>query len=116
MTGEFKMEQTNHPKLIIILVNAGHSEEVIALAREAGATGATILNARGEGAKHEVFMGITVDSEKEMILCLADSDVADRVLAAVKEKAGIKTSAHGVCFTMPVEKTIGISSTTMEAK
>ncbi len=109
------MEQTKSTKLVIILVNAGHAEDVIDLAREAGATGATILNARGESAKHEVFMGITVDSEKEMIMILAESDVADRILAVVKEKAGIKTEAHGVAFSLPVDKTVGIR-TAVEAK
>ena len=95
-------------KTLVIVVNAGFSDEVTGIARNAGARGATIINARGEGAHHESFFGITVDTEKEMVLCVTDEKTAKRVMSAVKEKAGINTPAHGICFTMPVEKTMGI--------
>jgi hypothetical protein len=49
-------------------------------------------------------MGITVDEEKEMIICLVDEPIDEKVMTAIKEKAGIKTAAHSICFTMPVEK------------
>ena len=103
-----KMDKANIKSLFII-VNAGYSDEVVGIARALGATGATILQARGEGSRHEVVMGITVDAEKEMILCLVTEQVADKIMAAVKERAGIKTPAHGVCFTMPVDKIMGIA-------
>lgn len=100
------------PKALFIVVNAGYSDEVIEIAREAGARGATVLNARGEGATHEVFMGITVDSEKEIILCVVGADIADKVMEAVKQKAGIETASHGVCFSLPIDKMVGIGTFT----
>ena len=54
------MEQKSNIKALIIIVNAGFSNEAIKIARESGATGATILNARGESLHHEVFMGISI--------------------------------------------------------
>ena len=104
------MESTANIKMLLMVVNAGFGEEVIEIAQEAGVKGATILNARGEGAHHESIMGITVDTEKEMVLSVTDEATAEKAMAAVKEKAGIKTPAHSICFTMPVDKTIGISS------
>lgn len=103
------MEQHIKMKTIFIVVNAGFSNDVIALARKAGAHGATIINARGESATHHMFMGITIDSEKEILLCLAEEDVADRVMDILKEKAGQDTPAHSVCFTMPVDRVLGLS-------
>lgn len=104
------MEHFKNTKALFIIANAGHADDIIEMAKARGAGGATVLNARGEGAKHEVFMGITVDSEKEIILCLVDENVADKIMAVVKEKAGIGTAAHSVSFTMPVDKMIGINT------
>jgi nitrogen regulatory protein PII len=53
-------------------------------------------------------MGITLDTEKEMLLSITDEGTAEAVMAAVKEKAGIKTPAHSLCFTIPVDKTVGL--------
>ncbi|MCL2665792.1 MAG: P-II family nitrogen regulator, partial [Defluviitaleaceae bacterium] len=64
------MESTQKAKLLLIVVNAGYAEEVIETAREAGAKGATVVNARGTGKNRESFLGITVDAEKEIILSI----------------------------------------------
>ena len=100
-------------KSLFIIVNAGHADEVIEIARAAGAGGATVFNARGEGGRHEVVLGITLDEEKEIILCLADEKTAGNVMTAVTNKAGIKTPAHSVCFTMSVDKIIGITTSAL---
>ena len=91
-------------KALYITVNAGFSEEIVDIARAAGAGGATIMNARGEGFKQQTIMGITVDSEKEIVLCVVEKNVAIKIMDAVKEKAGIGTPAHGVCYFTPVER------------
>jgi nitrogen regulatory protein PII len=97
-------------KALFIVANAGFADDVLDVAREAGVRGATILNARGEGARHEMLMGITVDTEKDLILCVVDGKTAESAMAAVKEKLGKKTPAHCVCFTMPVDRTVGIGA------
>ena len=102
------METTSDMKALFIIVNAGFSEEVIELTRTAGVTGATIFNARGEGAHHEMFMGITVDTEKELILSIADKKSASHAMETIQEKAGVKTPAHAICFMLPVEKVTGL--------
>ena len=99
------MENENLRKVIYIVVNAGFADEVMEIARDAGAHGATIMNARGEGSRHKSLMGITFDSEKEIILILTEDATAQAIMQAVKEKAGIDTPARGICFTLPVEAT-----------
>ena len=83
------MEQSNM-KSIFIIVNAGYSSEIIDIIREAGAKGASILNARGESSSHKVFMGITVDSEREIILCLVDESITDGVAGRGQGKSGLR--------------------------
>ena len=104
------MEKANNIKALYIIVNAGFGDEVVEIAREAGAGGATIINARGTGAVHKAILGITIDTEKEIVLSLVDGDTAQRIMTAVKEKAGFKSPANSICFTMPVDKMIGMHS------
>jgi nitrogen regulatory protein PII len=102
------MEYDNGVKALFIIVNAGYAGDIVELARGEGATGATILNARGDSVSHEVFMGITVDSEKEIVLCLVQKEISERITAAVKKKAGYASPAHSICFVMPVESIVGL--------
>ena len=105
------MEKRENLNALFILINAGHAAEIVELARSAGAAGATILSARGEGKHHEMFMGITLDTEKEIIVSIVDKLTAGKVMEVIKEKAGVNTPAHGVCFTMPIDKAVGLEST-----
>lgn len=106
------MENSDKMKALFIVINAGYADDVVDLLRDAGAKGATILNSRGEGARHESFMGITMDSEKELIVCAMDGDTAKKAMLAVKNTMGVQTPVHGVCFTMPIDKLIGINIST----
>ncbi len=90
-------------KALYVIVNAGFASEIVDIAREFGAGGATIFNARGSAAKPKTILGITIDSEKEIVLSVVEKDIAVKIMEAVKERAGVGTSAHGLCFFMPVE-------------
>ncbi len=92
-------------KALYIIVNAGFSSQIVDITRECGATGATILNARGSVAKPQTILGITIDTEKEIVLSVVEEEIANKIMQAVKEKAGVGTSAHGLCFYLPVEGT-----------
>jgi hypothetical protein len=101
-------------KALFIVVNAGFAQEIIDIARDKGASGATIMNARGEGTTHQTVFGITIDSEKEMVLSIVPGKVAVKIMDTIKEKAGVKTPAHGVCFLLPVDKMTATIATTGE--
>ena len=90
-------------KALYIIVNAGFSEEVIEITRKLGSTGATIINARGSLSKPKTFLGITVDTEKEIILTIVEKETAINITEQIKEKLGVGTKIHGVCFFIPVE-------------
>ena len=90
-------------KALYIIVNAGFSDKVVALARSLGSTGATIINARGSVAKPKTILGITIDTEKEIILSVVEKEIAVKIAEAVKEQLGVGTAAHGLCFFLPVE-------------
>ena len=92
-------------KALYIIVNAGFAPEVVDIARECGSTGATIINARGSVNNPQTILGITIDTEKEIVLSIVKKEVGVKIMEAVKEKAGVGTPAHGLCFFVPVEMT-----------
>jgi nitrogen regulatory protein PII len=102
------MEVGTDMKALYIVANAGHIDEIMEILRAAGAPGGTVVHARGEGSKHQLFMGITLDYEREVIITIIDKDSADKIMADIKEKAGWETDVRGICYTMPVEKIIGL--------
>ncbi len=101
-------------KALYVIVNAGFSSEIVEIARELGAGGATILNARGSAAKPQTILGITIDTEKEIVLSIVEKEIAVKIMQAVKEKAGVGTNAHGLCFYLPVELSTLPSNTVEE--
>ena len=103
------MESGLEMRALYIVANAGHIDEIMEIVRAAGAPGGTVLHARGEGSQHNIFMGITVDYEREVIITIVEKRIADSIMASIKEKVGWDTETHGVCFTMPVEKIIGLA-------
>ncbi|MBQ7380151.1 MAG: P-II family nitrogen regulator [Clostridia bacterium] len=90
-------------KALYIIVNAGFASEVVEIARTQGSTGATIINARGSVAKPKTILGITIDTEKEIVLTVVEKDVAIKIAEAIRDQAGVGTNAHGLCFFLPVE-------------
>ena len=54
-------------------------------------------------AKPKTILSITIVTEKEIVLSVVKKDVAIKIINAIKEKAGVGTEAHGLCFFMPVE-------------
>ena len=93
----------NELKALYIIVNAGFAGEVVDIARSLGAKGATIINARGSVANRKTILGITIDTEKEIVLSVIEKEVAIKIVEAIKEKMGVGTNAHGLCFFLPVE-------------
>lgn len=97
-------------ELIFCIVNTGFSDTVMHAAREAGARGGTVLNARGTANKEaEEIFSITVQPEKEIVMILVPTDIRDAVLHGVYNEAGLKTAGQGICFAMPVTNVVGLN-------
>ena len=98
--------------LIITIVDRGYADQVMDAAREMGARGGTVLYARGTGV-HETarFMNIAIQPEKEMVLIIVNNKSVKEITKAILEAAGLKTSGHGISFTLPVTDLVGVVST-----
>jgi hypothetical protein len=95
--------------LIIIVANQGYSDELMNCAKEAGATGGTVINARGLIHRGPVkFFGITVQEEKEIILILANRNKQVPIMQAVSQNFGLAAKARSIVFSLPAENITGL--------
>ncbi len=96
----------NQFELILCIVNAGYSQNVMDAARQAGARGGTILRGRGSAnPEAEEFFNITIQPDKEVVLILVSASIKDDVLKAVYKNSGLSTEGQGIAFSLPVERT-----------
>ena len=102
-------------ELIITIVNRGFADEVMDAARKVGATGGTVLYARGTGAEEaEKFFGITIQPEKEVVLILSLRETRNDIIKAICRRAGLTTAGHGISFSLPVDDVVGVANLHME--
>ena len=93
-------------ELIVCIVNAGFSQNVMEAARAAGARGGTIVRGRGSAnPEAEEFFNITIQPDKEIVLILVKASIKDTVLKAVYKNFGLPTEGQGIAFSLPVERT-----------
>lgn len=108
VTGEKPDMNTTH-ELIVVILNEGCSDMVMAAARPAGATGGTVLSGKGTGAREsEKFLGISLANEKDVVLIVADKAKKSAIMKAIMEKAGPGTDAAAICFSLPVTNVEGL--------
>ncbi len=98
------MEKKIENLVICVIVNAGYAEAVMQEARKAGARGGTIINARGTGKEQDMdFFGIQIVPEKEMLVMLAEKDLAETLVAVVKAHPLLSKPGSGVVFTLAAD-------------
>lgn len=104
-TGEKRMDLKASYEMISVIVNSGFADDVMAAARKAGASGGTIINARGTGKEEDVkFFGISIVPEKELLFMIADRSKASAILDSIKDLSCFSTPGSGICFCTDVEK------------
>ena len=101
--------KTNNHEVVFAIVNSGYAEEVMEVARENGARGGTILNARGvAGEEAAAFFGITLHAEKEILMMVVDKSIRDDILNAIYKQMGMAKKAQGIAFSLPVSDVAGL--------
>ena len=102
------MKTDNH-EVIFVIVNSGFADEAMAIARELGVRGGTIINARGVAKENEAtFFGITVHAEKEILMMVVEKSIRDNVLNAMYTQMGMGKKAQGIAFALPVSDVTGL--------
>ena len=105
---EEHMPEQGKNELIVVVVNSGCTDTVMAAAKLAGARGGTILHGRRVGEETEKSGDNGVWLEKDIVAILAPRELRLPIMEAVNRAAGAATESHGVLFSMPVEETRGL--------
>lgn len=97
-------------EMVICIVNAGFSGEVMDAVRDAGARGGTVIHGHGTANKEaESFFGIQIEPDKDLLMIVVKKEIKDAVLKAAYDAAGMNTAGKGVIFSLPVESAVGLN-------
>ena len=96
----------NKYELVLCVVNAGFSQNVMEAARAAGAKGGTVVRARGTANPgSEEFFNITIQPDKEIVMILTKKEIKDDIMHAVYKECGPASEGQGLVFSLPVNRT-----------
>jgi nitrogen regulatory protein PII len=101
-----------HFKMIIVFVEDEKTDAVMDAARDAGATGATVItSARGEGIdKTKTFLGLTLETQRDVVMFLVEEHLSRQILETISKVAEFdEKSGNGIAFQIDVEDAVGIS-------
>ncbi|MDM8557129.1 P-II family nitrogen regulator [Desulfococcaceae bacterium HSG7] len=98
-------------KLILSSVKPDITDHVVDAAKEAGATGATIIPARGTGIKEaKSFFGLSLEAQTDIVMLLVEEHLVINILNAIKEAGEFHKPGTGIAFAVPVEHVTGLES------
>jgi len=100
-----------HFKMIIVFVEDRKTDAVMDAARDAGATGATVIhNARGEGLKvSKTFFGLSLETQRDVILFLVEEHLSRHILEEINRVGALDAEpGTGIAFQVDVEDAVGI--------
>ncbi|PQJ84954.1 MULTISPECIES: P-II family nitrogen regulator [Aliivibrio] len=99
-------------KLLLAFVEEAKTDAVLDAARNAGATGATVINhARGEGLnKKKTFFGLTLEVQKDVLLFVVEEHLARSILETINDVGEFDTeSGQGIAIQIDIEDAVGVA-------
>lgn len=106
---ETVMENDKKFELILTILNRGNVDIVMDAAKNAGATGGTLLHARRVGFEDvENIFGFTIQPEKDILAILTESGNKNAIMKQITEVAGINTESRALVLALPVDEIMGL--------
>ena len=98
-------------KLIMAFVKPSITDTVVGAMKKAGATGATIIPARGTGI-HEAksFFGLSIEDQTDIIVFLVEEHVVENLLEVIQIAGKFNEPGTGIALVMPVDHIAGLDS------
>ena len=98
-------------KLILSSVKPGITDDIVDAAKAAGATGATIIPARGTGIREaKSFFGLSLEAQTDIIMFLVEEHCITEILDAIRISGKFHEPGTGIAFVLPVEHVVGLES------
>ena len=107
-TGYMSKDGSSH-SMILVAAEYGYSEDIINAARRAGAMGGTVIKARRQGTESAMsLLGTSSQDEQELTMIIVDNKIRAAVMGEISSSCGLRTPAHGIVVSLPVEAAIGL--------
>ncbi len=98
-------------KLMMALVKPKLTDKVVDALKNAGATGATIIPARGTGIREaKSFFGLSIEDQTDIIVLLVEEHVVEDLLEVVHKACDFGKPGTGIAFVLPIEHAVGLES------
>ena len=100
-----------HFKLILAFVEDKKTDAIMEAARDAGATGCTVINnARGEGIEeNKTFFGLTLASQRDVVLLLVEQHLSRKILEHIGSVGKFDAEpGTGIAVVIDVEDAVGV--------
>ena len=95
--------------MIWVSVAGGYSDDVIDVARDAGARGGTVMKGRRRSSERaSQHLGIAMQDEQEFVMIIVPTEKKQEVMAAITNSCGLRTPAHGILVSIPIDEAIGL--------
>lgn len=96
--------------LILAVIDQGCSEDLMTVAKAAGARGGTVIHARRISTEASVkFFGIAIQAEKEIVAILTAREKKTEIMKALNHHCGTHSEAKGIFLSLPVDSIAGMS-------
>lgn len=100
-------------KLIIVMTDEKRTDMVLETARQAGATGCTVItSARGEGLEPaKTFLGLTLEGQRDIVMLIVEEHLSRPILEAIAQGGKFDEEVGaGLAFQVDIEDAIGMGS------
>ncbi len=98
-------------KMILSSVKPDITDTIVDAAKASGATGATIIPARGTGIREaKSFFGLSLEAQTDIIMFLVEEHCVEPILDAIRESGKFHEPGTGIAFVLPVEHVVGLES------
>jgi nitrogen regulatory protein PII len=103
--------EVNNHKLITTIVKRGFASNIVSEIKEAGAGGSTVFFGRGIKTNNSYLqaLGVDHDPEKEIILTIVESEMADEILELIIRKASLNRPGNGIAFVLDIKNLYGVA-------
>lgn len=95
--------------IITTIVDKGKGEEVVNASKEAGASGGTIINARGSGVNEtSKIFNMEIEPEKEIVMIVSHTDKSHQIIDKIKKDLNIDEPGQGILFVQEAAEVHGL--------
>lgn len=98
-------------KLVLAPVKTHKTDPIVDAAKAAGATGATIIPARGTGIREaHTFFGLTLEDQTDIILFVIEEHLVPQIMKAIETAGEFDKPGTGIAMVLPLDQVFGLES------